>query len=341
MASSEGHRMRVYYVEDGERVAYTGTVTARDPAQGLYKIWFDGMLSSEQEDVDANDEWEWMEEEVQLAPGEEALPLTAVRMRMKDTHEELPPLFIRLPAAPQSLAAGSLSGTMPSPHSFGKKARTLAAGALDVAGASPSSRPAREAASGARLAAQAAAAPISDRAIAKIAGAAGAKRKSPEEKVARPERKTHPSRSGKRKPKDPAAVAAAADAAAAAAAEEAAASAASMPAVQPSGPPSGGRSAGAPPAAPSAPAGVRAAVASTLKVLPDGPMLLLPEAVAERAIAAMTQRAEAYPPEEAAKYGICALSGLPARYRDPLTGTRYGSLAAFKQLRAQHATSEA
>jgi len=66
MASSEGHRMRVYYVEDGERVAYTGTVTARDPAQGLYKIWFDGMLSSEQEDVDANDEWEWMEEEVQL-----------------------------------------------------------------------------------------------------------------------------------------------------------------------------------------------------------------------------------------------------------------------------------
>ena len=70
-------------------------------------------------------------------------------------------------------------------------------------------------------------------------------------------------------------------------------------------------------------------------------MLLLPEAVAERAIAAMTQRAEAYPPEESAKYGICALSGLPARYRDPLTGTRYGSLAAFKQLRAQPATSDA
>ena len=63
-------------------------------------------------------------------------------------------------------------------------------------------------------------------------------------------------------------------------------------------------------------------------------MLWLPEHIADRALSMMTQSAPAYPPDEAAKYGLCSISGLPARFKDPQTGQRYGSLAAFKQLRA-------
>ncbi|KAJ1634549.1 hypothetical protein T492DRAFT_972541 [Pavlovales sp. CCMP2436] len=38
-----------------------------------------------------------------------------------------------------------------------------------------------------------------------------------------------------------------------------------------------------------------------------------------------------------AKYGACSISGGAALYRDPLTGTRFSSVAAFKALRARHA----
>ena len=43
------------------------------------------------------------------------------------------------------------------------------------------------------------------------------------------------------------------------------------------------------------------------------------------------------PPDLAAKYGVCAISGEFARYVDPLSGVRYGSLAAFAQLRRDRA----
>ena len=341
-------RMRVFYVEDGARVEYIGTVTERDPARGLFRVWFDTMRSTEQEWVDENDEWEWLDEEMPAAePGDEDLPLVAVRLFMLASHEDLPPHFARLPATTQALAlqagksaaSGSskaaevLQGSSgPSPRSFGKKARTLAAAPAPEPPAPSVSRPSREAAAGARAAAQAAAAPKKEE-------TAGVKRKAPEEKVPRPERKTHPSRSGKRKPKDAAAVAAAAEAAAAAAEEEA-----EHNAQQP------GYAAqvqyGAAPGAPAqgkAAAGMRASIASTLKVRAGlGPLLVLPEAVAERALAAMTQTATTYPPADAAaKYGLCALSGLPAKYRDPRTGERYGSIEAFRQLRARHEAAAA
>ena len=70
----------------------------------------------------------------------------------------------------------------------------------------------------------------------------------------------------------------------------------------------------------------------------DAVLLLLPKDGCEKKLREMTWRApEAYPPDEATKYGVCPLSGLPAKYRDPATGVRYGNLAAFKQLRANAA----
>ena len=107
------------------------------------------------------------------------------------------------------------------------------------------------------------------------------------------------------------------------------------------------------------PSGQRAAIASTLKLVRTSEggggeeggsgggapqvVLVLPEAVATRGLAAMTQKLpEEYPPPDlAAKYGLCSYSGLPAKYRDPLTGLRYGSVEAFKELRAKHAGNAA
>eukprot|EP00962_Isochrysis_galbana_P023232 scaffold6991_cov95-Isochrysis_galbana.AAC.2 len=41
------------------------------------------------------------------------------------------------------------------------------------------------------------------------------------------------------------------------------------------------------------------------------------------------------PPSEADKYGMCRHSGLVAKYRDPQTGERYGSVEALRKLRAE------
>jgi len=35
-------------------------------------------------------------------------------------------------------------------------------------------------------------------------------------------------------------------------------------------------------------------------------------------------------------FGICAVSGLPAIYKDPVTGQGYANVAAFKELRRIH-----
>lgn len=54
----------------------------------------------------------------------------------------------------------------------------------------------------------------------------------------------------------------------------------------------------------------------------------------------MTKRVDCYPPDERTKYGVCPISGLVARYRDPLTGVRYGSVHAFKQVREEDLPSK-
>jgi hypothetical protein len=41
------------------------------------------------------------------------------------------------------------------------------------------------------------------------------------------------------------------------------------------------------------------------------------------------------PPSEADKYGTCRHSNLVAKYRDPRTGQRYGSVEALRKLRAE------
>ena len=58
-----GARIRVWYEEEQDgggkaRVAYLGTTSAYSAAEGL-RVLFDGYDESEQEVVDAADEWEW------------------------------------------------------------------------------------------------------------------------------------------------------------------------------------------------------------------------------------------------------------------------------------------
>lgn len=43
-----------------------------------------------------------------------------------------------------------------------------------------------------------------------------------------------------------------------------------------------------------------------------------------------------YPPDEQTKYGTCPISGRIAKFLDPLTGHRYGSVEAFQVLRQNH-----
>ena len=71
----------------------------------------------------------------------------------------------------------------------------------------------------------------------------------------------------------------------------------------------------------------------------DQVLLLLPND--DERMSGLTKRPNPYPDDVATKYGTCSLSGLPARYRDPLTGLRYGSLEAFKHLRSEHASAAA
>ena len=39
----------------------------------------------------------------------------------------------------------------------------------------------------------------------------------------------------------------------------------------------------------------------------------------------------------ASAFGVCSISGLPAKYKDPVTGLGYANVAAFKELRRLHA----
>ena len=73
-------RVRVDYVEEEERTSYTGTVTRFVPAHGL-SVWFDNMRKSEQEWVDGDDEWEWLDE--RPPAGSESLSTYAVRLRLR------------------------------------------------------------------------------------------------------------------------------------------------------------------------------------------------------------------------------------------------------------------
>lgn len=374
-ASVVSARVTVFYEEEGVRTSYNGTVTAYDPMEGM-RVWFDGLRTAEQEWVTAEDEWVWLDEGPLPEAGADALELHAVRITMKNSHENLDGFSARLrgggpPKPALFMGGGALDGGAagPSPRSFGRKARLLAG--EKASSASPvSSRPTRESASGVRLAAQAAAMPVNIDRInerAEQAAANAAKARSGGRKpaavaeasnpYARPDRKAPPSRSGaRRKGRDDGAAAAAAEAVAAAAGgvllpapssstltyaeqlaqqqeqhaqqqleqQQAAALAAEASAASTA-------AQGAPPPA----TGKRGATAFTLKVRSrgEGNLLLLPEHVADRALAAMTQAAAPYPTTLVDKYGICPLSGLPAKYKCPRTGVRYGDLAAYKKLR--------
>jgi hypothetical protein len=203
-ASVASSRIRVWYVEESVRTSYSGTVVQHDAALGL-KVWFDGLRASEQEWINAEDEWEWMEEPP-LPEGSTGLPRSAVRLRMNSQQEGEDAIFMRLrgwTGGPAALPAEVAIAFARSDES----AAEAASAAATVWGTGR--RPSRQAASGARQAAQAAAAPIADKPVAHPSRY-GSKRKSPgEDSAARPERTTHPSRSGRRKTKAELAAAAA------------------------------------------------------------------------------------------------------------------------------------
>ena len=320
-------RIRVWYVEDEERTSYVGTATSFVPGHGL-SVWFDGLRASEQEWIDADDEWEWVTEPP--APGGESLALSAVRLRLRGpTVAETMSVRVRGLGVEGGEGGGGPGVTQVrpsgvSPRSFNKKARFLSAlssGAEAPAGGPassvvPSAAPAAPKASGA--AAQGRSRGSSSSSAATAAATV--------ESAAAP-----PARGSKRR----------------AAAEPPPAEARPAPPARVSGRAAAAAAAAtAPPPAPSMPAPQAAAVsmpvvaapqsAGRLRVSAAGVVLLLPAEHAEREIGRMRQQAIPYPPEAHAKYGTCELSGLPAVYRDPLTGQRYGSLAAFKKLREQH-----
>ena len=74
-------RLRVWYEEDGERTCYTGTVTQCEPQGSGLRVWFDGSRANEQQWVEDEDEWEWMEQ-APMSSAEAALRLTAVRLHI-------------------------------------------------------------------------------------------------------------------------------------------------------------------------------------------------------------------------------------------------------------------
>ncbi|KAL1504887.1 hypothetical protein AB1Y20_008657 [Prymnesium parvum] len=94
--------------------------------------------------------------------------------------------------------------------------------------------------------------------------------------------------------------------------------------------------AAAKPASGAAPSAVPTTSTHRLRITNEGiQLMLLPASGAEQAMEELSMRAPPYPSDEQAKYGICPISGLVAKYRDPLTGRRYGSLQAFQALRQQ------
>lgn len=345
-AASISARIRVYYVEDDVRTAYTGTVTAFHPQKGL-RVWFDSVRGTEQEWVtSAEDEWEWVTDEPAPEDVPAGLRLNAIRVAMRAPYFSQEPLILRLnglpvdpsklilppPPDPSTFLPPMEAAPPPPPPAAAGSKRGRATSPGDSANA----RPSREAAAGAKRATQAAVAAAQPSRASKrqLLATEGAHAAAEQGAV-------QPPRSGKRKgrPDGPGADAMAATAAAA----SAAALAMADPHAEMRDPPSASSAAagvtGTPPASAAPPGGTRAAVASTLKVrVGHGPLLVLPEAFAERAKAAMTQRPNPYPPrDDASRYGLCEISGLPAKYRDPRTGKRYGSLEAFKVLRGQPA----
>ena len=94
-----GARIRVWYEEEQDgggkaRVAYLGTTTAYSAAEGL-RVLFDGYDESEQEVVDAADEWEWAPDLLG--------PFDAVRLKLRGVGRPKPQPPPAPPAPPSPL----------------------------------------------------------------------------------------------------------------------------------------------------------------------------------------------------------------------------------------------
>ena len=157
--ATDSTRVRIFYVEDGARVAYTGTITERDPQQG-FKVWFDNLRGSEQEWVTREDEWEWLPDE---EPTDE--PFVAVRLHMAGAFENSTAKIIRLPRSAADLAAEAAAAAKPA-----AKAPAPAAKKGGRAAFVPAAREStgRAASKGVAAAAAAAAMPTSERAMRSV-----------------------------------------------------------------------------------------------------------------------------------------------------------------------------
>ena len=299
-------RIRIWYEEDHGRTCYTGTVTEVDPSQGL-SVWFDEQSSTEQVWVDGSDEWEWMDE----TPVDPACPFVAVRLSMRDgsaghktgaasLHARLDGRGVSAALAAKLEAIDAANGEIPDVALKPKRA----SGKRKPKGApAPAPAPAPPASRvSARHATAAAATPVP----ASAAAPAQAVRSREETRCGLAVRSHH-----KRKAAD---IAGPSNAACDSAAAAPAAARPRSPEPPPPKPPT-----------------------STVRMREAGTVLHFPPELAEAGLAEMRQEVPPYPADLATKYGICPISGLPARYRDPLTGARYGSVAAFKQIRAEHA----
>eukprot|EP00310_Coccolithus_braarudii_P021200 CAMPEP_0183351444 /NCGR_PEP_ID=MMETSP0164_2-20130417/24937_1 /TAXON_ID=221442 /ORGANISM="Coccolithus pelagicus ssp braarudi, Strain PLY182g" /LENGTH=347 /DNA_ID=CAMNT_0025523631 /DNA_START=106 /DNA_END=1149 /DNA_ORIENTATION=- len=329
-ALNDSRRLHVWYNEERdhgmERVRYAGRVTHFLPSLGL-RVWFDGYSASEQEWVNEGDEWEWEEpiEPVDAAPlpneplqpqqamepvhADSALSLPAVkyhavRLRIRSERGDSVQT-VRLPADPLNGSVSavrsslSLSAHESSPRKFGKKARLLKC--IEE----------QQSADGGIVGLEASQAePSADAGphtlMPPAASVGTAKSQLSIGAVSRSSALT-----GKRSGPGESAV------------RGAQCTSAQVERGRPAKQTKQAKQ--APPAT------------LKLRVGAGGVQLLVP-AVAKGSLDGLFTRVTSPEPplSEAQKYGLCPLSGLPARYHDPLTGQRYGSLDAFKSLRVEH-----
>jgi hypothetical protein len=296
-----GVRMRVWYEEEQDdgsmsRVTYVGRSTQFSRTQGV-RVRFDGFPADEQEWINEGDEWEWED----AAPAALQGPFDVVRLRLRGVERPEP-------AAAGAAAAPDPSGDAPrsglsnpsaerSPRRFNKKARMLQAGS-DMGGDSETEAPVR-------FPPPLEAAPPAPPLEVSKRPAAAAPADTP--------LKRGSSRPVKQNGRRGASAAAAADG-------------------------SYGASCSATGASVSAPqVGRPHDEEHTIRMRRgvSGTALLVPSSEAAALAGIFPRLAPPLPPTEAEKYGLCRHSGLVARYRDPQTGERYGSVEALRKLRAE------
>uniref|UniRef100_A0A7S4C0X7 Vps72/YL1 C-terminal domain-containing protein n=1 Tax=Chrysotila carterae TaxID=13221 RepID=A0A7S4C0X7_CHRCT len=372
-ALHDSRRLIVWYEEEQphglERVRYCGRVTHYNPSLGL-RVWFDGFSASEQEWVNEGDEWEWEdtgEQQIDESSMDDLLPrsetptppdFAAVRLKMLGTSgtvcafrtsEKSTEPLANKPSSTKSLALHSclsLPTTENSPRKFNKKARLLSSRVEgEPSGEQPTTQQQQSAVEQQRHLRQE---PVPSPHVQPPEQRPQAEARAPNQQRAehaRDELRRESRRDLKRERRRGAHSAlgggdGVADGGAALDKRQSDTGPTRQDSAAETGAPST-HTRGAEPSKSAASRGKGGALLTArlkLHIGAAGVQLLLPAAGTHHALfSQLSQRAPPPPASLSEKVGTCALSGLPARYMDPLTGIRYGSLDAFKQLRAERA----